>query len=155
MALIPSQDVPQANRLRTVADLLALVGAGITDKDELVKQLQLVEREVDYYKLAARILGLVTPDKRRFELSEKGQALLRVKTPEELAKILGEAVRSAVIFKELLTQYEPAQLTRQKIVEFLRQRTEVKGSTVGRRASTIIAWLAEIRIWPENAPRRK
>ena len=144
MAKIPSSEVPQANSLSTVADLLAVIDAGIEDKQGLVNQLRLVPREVDYYKQAARILGFARRRGRRFEISEQGHAFLKVTTPEEKQYILANAVRDAEIFKALLRQYDPSTLDKSRVVEFLRENTDVGGATIGRRASTILAWLKAI-----------
>jgi hypothetical protein len=144
MAKIPSNEVPQANSLSTVADLLAVIDVGIEDKQGLVNQLRLVPREVDYYKQAARILGFARKRGKRFEISEQGHAFLKVTTPEEKQYILSNAVRDVEVFKTFLRQHDPLKLEKAHVVEFLREHTDVGGATIGRRASTILAWLKAI-----------
>lgn len=134
-------DVPQANSLQRVCDLLALVGEGIDDKQALTRQLGLVARELDYYKHAARILGFahfVPPD---FYLTENGKGYLAGSRTEEKRTILASAVREADVFRELLATRAEKSLTKETVATFLTETTGLNRTTARRRADTMIAWL--------------
>jgi hypothetical protein len=148
MSAYETIDIPQANSLSVVGNLLALVKSGITEKRELARELPLDPREVDYYMHAARILGLANFEAGKpaeFTISEQGDAYLEALTPSEKRRLLGEAVRSAKIFRGLLQRYEERELDREKIAAFLVETTELNTTTARRRADTILAWLKQTR----------
>jgi hypothetical protein len=145
MKRIETTDVPQANSLRRVCDLLALVDAGIEGKQDLMRQLDLVERELDYYKHAARILGFAHFAPPEFYLTENGKGYLKGLRSEEKQTILASAVREADIFKELLSEFPEKELTKENVGNFLIERTGLNRTTARRRADTMIAWLKYTR----------
>jgi hypothetical protein len=138
---ISTKDVPQANSLSLVGDFLALLDSGVRDNLQLSSQMGIVPREVDYYKHAARILDFVRVKEGKVEITERGHLYLNALRPREKQALLAEAVRNATVFRELSAKHGPGQLTRQTVVDFLKGATGLTGSTVGRRADTIIAWL--------------
>jgi len=138
---IDTRDVPQANSLEKVADLLALVNAGIHEDDELQIQLGLVPREIDYYRHAARILGLAVMKPSGLTPTDLGKKLLDVISPAQHKLILFEAVRRARVFSELLKEHNEQQLSREKVAKFLVKWTGLNPTTSNRRADTILAWL--------------
>jgi hypothetical protein len=144
MNIIETKNVPQANSLSTVCDLLVLVHAGIEDKAELMKELGLVSREIDYYKHAARILGFAEFGDGQFSISDQGHRLLRAKTPEEARNRLGDAVRKSEVFADLFSDCGNARPSKSQIVSFLLKRTELNKTTASRRAASILSWLKTI-----------
>ncbi|SRR6266851_2680680 len=145
MKKIETTDVPQANSLHRVCDLLALVDEGIEEKQDLMRQLGLVTRELDYYKHAARILGFAHFDPPEFYLIENGKGYLRGLKSEEKRAMLASAVREASIFKELLSQFQEKRLSKENVTVFLVERTGLNRTTARRRADTMIAWLKYTR----------
>ena len=146
MKRIPTIDVPQANSLGVVGNLLALVKSGIEDKQRLSEELPLVLREVDYYMHAARILGFAEFEEGKggeFRITDRGHAYIEAETPSRKRALLREAVRSAQVFKELLGRSSEADLDEEKIVLFLKETTELNTTTARRRADTILAWLKQ------------
>jgi hypothetical protein len=145
MKKIETTDVPQANSLHRVCDLLALVDEGIEEKQELTRQLGLVTRELDYYKHAARILGFAHFEPPEFYLTENGKGYLKGVRSEEKRTMLASAVREANIFKELLSQFQEKDLTKDIVAAFLMDRTGLNRTTARRRADTMMAWLKYAR----------
>jgi hypothetical protein len=145
MKKIETTDVPQANSLHRVCDLLALVDEGIEEKQALMRQLGLVERELDYYKHAARILGYALFDPPEFYLTENGKGYLKGLRSEEKRIMLASAVREANIFKELLSQLQEEELNKENVTAFLMESTGLNRTTARRRADTMIAWLKYTR----------
>jgi hypothetical protein len=145
MKRIETTDVPQANSLHRVCDLLALVGEGIEDKQELTRQLGLVTRELDYYKHAARILGFAHFEPPEFYLTANGKGYLAGLRAEEKRLMLASAVREAYVFRELLSQFPEKDLDKDRVTTFLMERTGLNKTTARRRADTMIAWLKYTR----------
>lgn len=143
--MIHTRDIPQANRLDRVGELIALIAAGIKTERELAERLGIVPRQVKYYKEAARILDLgEREDGRGFRLSDRGNAYLAATRPNQKFALLAEAVRASTVFKVLLDQSTEAELNKHNITSFLKRVTSLSGSTPARRADTIVAWLKYI-----------
>src|SRR5437667_8737839 len=151
MTKIPSKDIPQANSLDMVSDLVAYINEDIKDRAELAAQLEINPRQVLYYEEAARILGWITEEDSTYVVTPRGQAYLKVITPADRVGLLNEAVRSTEVFKRLLAKYTGPELSRANIIEFLKEETTLTGTTLGRRADTVVAWLTTItKIDPED-----
>src|SRR5258707_1826603 len=101
---IASRDVPQANDLHTVCDLIAFVDVGIEARTTLTAQLVLVSREIEYYKHAARILGFAHFEPPIFRLTETGKQYLSEVRSEQKRAMLARAVREAEVFQKLLAE---------------------------------------------------
>ena len=143
--MIPTRDIPQANRLDRVGDLIALVNAGIESDRALAQRLGIVPRQVKYYKEAARILDLAEPeDGRGFRLTDRGKAYLAATRPDQKFEFLVEAVRDSTVIRVLLSQSTEAELNKHCITSFLKRVTTLSGSTPARRADTLVAWLKHI-----------
>ena len=151
MPKIPSKDIPQANSLETVGDLLVLIGENINDRKELSSELRIDPRQILYYQEAARILGLIEIKNKDFELTYHGQAYRRAIKPADQQGIMSEAVRNTEVFRRLLNYYTEPELSKPNIVEFLKQETTLSGQTLTRRADCIVSWIKSItQVDPED-----
>jgi len=152
MTKIPSKDIPQADSLEKVGDLIALMDADITSRDELASELDIDPRQVLYYLEAARILGWL--DKQTdgsWTITPRGEAYLKVIKPADKSGVLNHSVTDTEFFKQLLERFTEPELSRENITEFLRENTTLTGTTLGRRAQSIVAWLKTItQIDPED-----
>ncbi|MDA2912906.1 endonuclease NucS [Acidobacteriia bacterium AH_259_A11_L15] len=140
---IRTVDIPQANSLSKVGDIVALTDAGMHGNKALSSHLQIDPREVEYYRHAARIVGLLSPEKKP-SVTPIGARYLAAKTPNQKLAVLSEAVRDSPIFKALLEHSTDPELNKGSIINFLKENTTLTGTTVGRRASTLVAWLKTI-----------
>src|SRR5579863_568418 len=138
MKKIDTRDVPQANSLHRVCDLLALVAEGIENKQAFEQQLGLVTRELDYYKHAARILGFAHFDPPEFYLTGSGNSYLSGLRPAEKRILLARAVRDAEVFQKLLIEVREEDLNKENVTEFLIEATGLNRTTARRRADTMI-----------------
>jgi len=145
MRPIETIDVPQANSLTAVGNLLALVQSGVQEKERLSRELRLVPREVDYYMHAARILGFANYEGRSgtFDLTAAGEKYLSAETPIEKRALLAAAVRESPVFRELEKMFIERELDKDKVVQFLRDRTNLNTVTARRRADTILSWIKQ------------
>lgn len=154
MTKIPSIDIPQANSLERVGDLIALIDTKIDSRDELSNQLGIDPREVLYYQVAAHILGLLEIKDGKLILTPHGKAYVKALKPSDHAGIMSEAVRSTEIFKRLLERFTEPELSKPNIVSFLKEQTPLTGTTLGRRADTVVAWLKTITKIVNRDPKR-
>lgn len=143
-------DIPQANSLRVLGNLLARVAHGYHEKKELSQMLRLDPREVDYYMHAARILGFADYDPQHsveFCLTPSGEAYLETILQASRMKILARAVRDSNAIKELLARHSEAALKKETVAVFLREVTTpvLSWTTARRRADSILAWLQQTR----------
>ncbi len=141
---IPTVDIPQANTLALVGDLIALMNAGVKGNSRLAAQIGIDPRQIEYYKHAARILGFAAHRRGTLVLTDRGRAYLQAKRPAEKFALMSEAVRDTRVFKELLNRHTEAELSKANIMAFLRRGTGLTGTTLGRRADSITAWLKTI-----------
>lgn len=140
---VPSRDIPQADRLEKVVHLVALISDG-----SLVGPVDIgmsTTRQLDYYKRAAKILGLLDEDS---EPTPAGKHLLRLGAPEQwrLLSVLFETSRCGAAWVEwsggrTLLDVEPGSAR-----DFVLQRgIGVNGETVGRRVQSLRSWLDTFR----------
>jgi hypothetical protein len=100
------------------------------------------------HRHASEILGLVSRDKRsRYKLTEIGEEYLHLSSQQKsryLCKLLLEFPIVNEVFLYILV--DPSKVIgRQHIIGLLKKKSPLTGSTLGRRAQTIISWFKWIR----------
>jgi hypothetical protein len=138
---IPTIDIPQANTLDLVVDLVALLYQGMDGKDVLASELGIDPREVEYYKHAARILGFIRGSIDEAVLTERARELMEAVKPAQRHTIIVDAIEESDVFRRLLAAYRREELSKNTVADFLKRNTALTGTSVGRRANTILAWL--------------
>jgi hypothetical protein len=142
---------PQADDFERVIDLVEFLAKEPSTKDDIATQYPIVPRQIDYYVNAARYLGLVersvidVDGVEQFQASTMAQEILREPNPTRLLK-----------FAEVVLLYGPISLlyvrwretgefpSRLVVVDCFRQSpasSDLKESTLARRASTVRMWL--------------
>ena len=130
---LTSIDIPQADSLETVRNVVAAIFAGATSVSEIEDSTGYSGRHVRYRLQTGRILGVI---KGGFSVTKLGQSLLETKTgsEEELA-LFRKAVNNSRVVKMLIPD-----LLQQKVfdkVEFSRKLSVATGlapATAERRA---------------------
>ncbi len=106
-----------------------------------------VRRQSSYYRQAAEILGLVRLDKNKYKLTDIGELYLKLAEKDKanfICKLLLEFPIMHEIFLQIsIDRYK--HFGKQDVIEMLRQKSHLTGSTLGRRAQTIISWFKWIR----------
>jgi hypothetical protein len=138
---IPTIDIPQANTLDLVVDLVALLYQGMDGKEALAAELGIDPREVEYYKHAARILGFIRGPIDDPLLTDRARELMEAVKPTQRYAVIVHAIEETEVFRRLLGAYRREELSKNAVVDFLKTNTALTGTTVGRRADTILAWL--------------
>lgn len=146
-------DIPQADSLSRVRELVQAVQFGAADATRLQKVMTLHPRHVGYHLHAARILGWLDRQDEALSLTPRGEALLEteINTDEERAifrQCITESASIGAVAPELLDETPPDQDVLQKRIE------EVAGiapATARRRASTLLRWRSQAM--PPERPR--
>lgn len=142
---VPSADVPQANQLGKVRQLVELAQGGRASPAQLRRSLGLDSRHVAYYRRAAEVLSLVeSPEGSALRTTAAGEALLRTEENSDAERqTLLEAIRGAASLRPFLSYLEG---TEALSTDALRRRiSEVSGlgdATALRRASSLEQWRA-------------
>lgn len=157
--LIPAWKVPQADSLHVFDLVLEGVSEGNQYKPEIAEYLSgetggsWTPRQADYYTTAASIMGYLEEDTpegkkmRRWELTELGEEyvdILRNGNQEEADEHFSANVGKIEIIEKIVDVLEDEyKIPKSRVEKIIREETEVTGTTVGRRASTVGKWLGE------------
>lgn len=137
-----THDIPQADRLETVRQLIAAIHTGIEQGAAMLALLTLDARHFAYYRQAALILGLLEFTQRgAARITPLGQRILATaeRSPAE-RRLFAEAIQSARALKPFASFFagedvDPAELARRLVA-----MTGLSQSTAERRAHTLVRW---------------
>lgn len=140
-------DIPQADDVNKILQFPFRVFEGYDTSEKMIDAFGFVQRQSSYYRQAAEILGLVVLEKNRYKLTQVGEQYLRLAERDKanfICKLLLEFPVMHDIFLQI--SIDPSKsYGRSDIVNLLRQKSHLTGSTLGRRAQTIISWFKWIR----------
>lgn len=107
-----------------------------------------VVRQSSYYRQAAEILGLIiSEDNYRYRLTHRGEEFLKLPAEKRascICKLLLEFPIMNGIFIDISSDRNKI-VTKQEIVQLLKKKSHLTGSTLERRARTIRSWFRWIR----------
>lgn len=155
--LIPSDQIPQADRLIEVVRTVIGISQGCRTFQEIANFIGKVDRQGRYYRKAAEIIGLVaTPTQNNSILTPLGEEFIRtgatINNP-----IFINAVLNVPLFQRLIPFLEANLnngLSRQDIIDFIFEvSTLTEPGMATRRLSSIVSWLQEIGIIIERNGR--
>jgi hypothetical protein len=138
-----THEIPQANDLEKIFSLVARVSQDVTPSPSSIGVT--TERQVQYYRAAARALSLLSVPGER--LTRTGW-LLAVATGEDKYRRLRAAFEASACGQAWLEWAGATKLgdiPADSGAHFLEARSELTGDTVTRRANTIDKWLAKLR----------
>jgi hypothetical protein len=144
-----SRYVPQADDLETVFRVVELTAAGVELTPLL---LGIVERQIDYYSHAAKVLGFLDKDG---EPTPIGRRCLALRGTERLSCAAAQFERSTcgAAWMRWARKSTLAAVPAESAEQFLMSATELAETTARRRAMTLRAW-AE-KLWPRSARTRQ
>jgi len=139
-------DIPQANSLDRIRDVVVAVAAGEKAHPGIGKRTGLSTRHVAYHVQAARVLGWVDGKNGELAMTASGQKLLALPAgdPTERAHMRASLERSLVgkaLSPNLLTLDQPAV---EVIAARIREVAELSEMTAKRRAQTLLSWRKRI-----------
>lgn len=155
---IPSDDVPQADKLSEVVRTVEAVAAGAKTFDDISHAIGKVDRQGRYYRRAAEILGLVSNVRGRNQasLTSAGQQFVAASSADREKILAGAVIKSRIIERVIpfLESKGSRGVSRHELEQFIEAVTESVGpSMIGRRVSTITSWLDSIRMLRERNGR--
>jgi len=140
--------VPQADSPERILALVVAHANGPPATEDLAEKLQVTVRQVQYYRQAALVLGLLTQSAEGWSLTDAGRTLTQ--EPEELAR---ERLAERILAHPLVAMAQRrARRTRRTesqaalIADLLSSCTCLAKSTCERRAQTLMAWVT----WAEQ-----
>ncbi len=140
-------DIPQANDVNKIIQFPYRVFDGYDTSRKMTDAFCFVERQSSYYRHAAEILDLVTSSQNKYRITAIGEKLLSLPAEQKsmfvCKLLLGFAIMNE-IFLQISVDHNKV-MTKQDIIKILRNRSQLTGDTLGRRAQTILAWFRWIR----------
>lgn len=132
--------VPQANDLNKVIELVFKTSEGLNDYRQIAHYFDFNERQSSYYREAAEALGLVSAEGGRYHLTEAGKLL--VKLPAEKRNIfVVELLSDFNIVKQGLDLLRNnGELYQEDVKKIIESNSKLSGSTIPRRASSLMSW---------------
>ena len=133
--------IPQANDLNKVIELVFKVSEGLNDYRRIAEYFGFDERQSSYYREAAEALGMVTREKGQYLLSDLAKQFVRLPV-EKRNVFMVELVSDFDLVRHSLDILQSTRrLGKNDIEELIRKESNLSGSTVPRRAGSLMAWL--------------
>ena len=141
-------NIPQADDVNKIIQFPLRVLEGYDTSKKMIDAFGFVIRQSSYYRQAAEILGLIiSEDNYRYKLTGRGEEFLKlpaVKRARFICKLLLEFPIMNNIFIDVSTDRNKT-VTKQEIIQLLKRKSHLTGSTLERRARTIRSWFRWIR----------
>ncbi len=133
---------PQADNLEKVKNLIEIVGLGLRSSSDVAKKLRMDPRQSSYYREAAEVLGFLNARK-PYTLTDVGRQFLLSDDTVKLKLMVGALLRVPIIAHTVasLQSRVVTSVTRQDLEDLVKRASNVRGTTVKRRAQTILAWM--------------
>jgi len=139
--------VPQADSVDKLMEFPFRVAEGHDTSEKMATALGIVRRQSSYYRHAAQLLGLVELDGDKYKLTEEGERHVRLSSHERtshMCRLLLEFPIMNEVFLQASTEPDKG-VAMEDIVGIIRKNSNLTGSTLRRRAQTIVAWFRWIR----------
>lgn len=123
---------------------------GYDTSKKMIDVFGFVIRQSSYYRHAAEVLGLIISENNynyRYKLAPKGEQFLRLPTEKRanfICQLLLEFPVMNNIFIDVSTDRN-RKVTKEEIIQLLKKKSHITGSTLERRARTIRSWFRWIR----------
>ncbi len=123
-----------------------MVFNGYDTSKKMVDAFGFVQRQSSYYRQAAEVIGLITSSQFRYNITERGEKVIKLPAEQKsnyICKLLLEFPVMHEIFMLLTIDHKI--ISKNDIIEMLTAKSHLTGSTLSRRAQTIISWFRWIR----------
>lgn len=138
---------PQADSVDKIIEFPFRVSEGYDTSEKMTKAFGFVQRQSSYYRQAAELLGLVELHNDRYRLTEQGEKYVKLPSGERndyVCRLLLEFPIMNEIFLRISIERDK-KVTREEIIGIIKKSSQLTGSTLTRRAQTIISWFKWIR----------
>ena len=134
--------IPQADDITKIMDLPLAIAEKIDTSKLVATRYGFDERQSNYYLEAAEVLGLISKRAMKYRLTEDGKKYLLMDISERKLTLVRRMVLVPIITRviaELMIK-ENNTVSKRELELLIVESSPVKGSTVPRRAQTIISW---------------
>jgi hypothetical protein len=138
---------PQADSVDKIIEFPFRVSEGYDTSEKMTKAFGFVQRQSSYYRQAAELLGLVELYDNRYRLTELGEKYVKL-LPEERNDCICRLLLEFPIMNEIFLRISierNRKVTREEIISIIKKNSQLTGSTLPRRAQTIVSWFKWIR----------
>ena len=135
--------VPQADSPERILALVAAYAEGEPSPQDLAEWLQVTVRQVQYYRQAALVLRLLTPDVTGWKLTHAGRTICE-SSAESARTALAQIIRQTPITRLAEQRVRGLKDTGSRIraiAHVLSRCTALSGATCLRRAQTLLSWI--------------
>lgn len=133
--------IPQANDLNKVVELTFKVSEGINNYKDVAEYFGFDERQSSYYREAAEAVGLATREGGKYSLTETGKLLISLPVEKRNLFVVGLVSDFDLVKLSLDLLRKSGRLARTDIETLIGENSRLSGSTVPRRAGSLVAWL--------------
>ena len=140
-------NIPQADDINKIIQFPLRVFEGYNTSEKMINAFGFVKRQSSYYRHACELLGLVVLDKNNYRLTQRGEEFLKLpaeKKSNYVCKLLLEFRIMNEIFMQISIDRNKT-ISKIDIIELLKNKSHITGSTLKRRTQTIVAWFKWIR----------
>ncbi len=139
----PNVPFPQADSFNRVINLCELINGKDYDRDKITENYAFNSRQTDYYVAAGAYLGLIKPHS--FKLTDSGVAILKLNYKQRQLAFCKCILSHKVFYEVAKLYFERGEMPlKDEIVDIMKNNDiyHVKSDvTIGRRASTVRAWV--------------
>jgi hypothetical protein len=138
---IDSQDIPQADNLKSIRQIVDAIGAGASSAEQVEQQTQIAPRHVSYGLHAARILGWVE-QRGGFVVTVLGAELRRTSAGgEEERACFRKSFKQSPILQALAPELlAPQPPSREALTKHIETLSGLAQATADRRAQALLSW---------------
>lgn len=139
-------NIPQADSVHILQEFPFAVATGVTDYKKMAKYFDFDERQSNYYREAAEIIGLVALEDGKYSLTSDGERFVNLRPDERNKFLLHLMLRVPIInevFRRVVRKFGESNpyVSRNEIAEIIKKNSHLTGKTPGRRAKTILSWM--------------
>lgn len=152
---ISTREIPQADTLENVVDVVEFVSKGYNSYQMIAKKLGLTERQGRYYRLGAELLGFIKNIRRQniSILTELGRSFLNADNVQRRQILFRQVMRVPVIqgVIGMLVASNGSAIQEELSNALLKVVTDSTQSMVKRRLQTILSWLETLGVVTKSA----
>lgn len=133
--------VPQANNLNKVQELVFKVSEGMDNALDIAHYFGFDKRQSSYYREAAEALGFVSFLSNKYHLTDSGKHLISLETQERNLYFSRVISNFQLVKVSLDLLKSKGSLEKEDLDTIVEKYSNLSGTTIGRRASSLHAWL--------------
>lgn len=132
--------IPQANDLDKVMELVFKVSEGLDGAQAIADYFDFNTRQSSYYREAAEALGLVRMDGSTYQITSAGEHLTNLEAQDRNV-YFSQVLANFKLVKDGLDMLRAkSALRREDIERLIEQNSNLSGSTIRRRADSLMSW---------------